>query len=158
MTEAKEGVWTPHGIVTCVICHGPEFPHKTFEVDSEEWEYFKHPSELREGKAVTLCHYCKDEIQVYETVAREHNMVLRLQQAGVDATMAQTGGMNSAGEIPATYDSYYLFTWDFVGNDKWWLVLYDSEGEDLGEKYWLSTELDDILFEHIITLKDVKRN
>jgi hypothetical protein len=156
MSEAKEGVWTPYGIVTCVICHGPEFPHKTFDVDSEEWERFKHPCELRKGKAVTLCHYCKTEIQVYETVAYENNLSIRFQAEGIDSNMAQTGGMNSACQVYTTDGGCYLITWDMDGDDKWWAIRYDHD-ENTVETYGFETRFTDDMFEYIVEAEAIKR-
>lgn len=95
MTKYEYGIWMPTAVVTCRDCHDTEVVwsgKKKFEGKAK-----KHP--LEERCAVTYCDYCGKDIQLDEAIAKEHNLVKRLQEQGLNAEMAQTGGMNSACEI-----------------------------------------------------------
>ena len=71
------------------------------------------------------------------SVAYEHNLVRALQEQGIDAVMAQTGGMMSAACIPVSEtergeggpDAPYeiLITYDDSGDSLYWMGVYDSE-------------------------------
>lgn len=156
--KAKRGVWMPTAAVLCLECHGPNFPRYSHDPFSEEWEELIRPTEIEEGKAVTFCDRCREDIQVYESVAFEHNMVGLLQRNGVKAEMEQTGGMNSAGSVFCTDNNFYLFTFNMDGDNEWGITKLTEDyelidGDYLGETF--SSE--DDLFEFIISREDIIR-
>lgn len=137
--EAKIGVWTPWAVILCCECHGPEFPKQTFDVESEEWQRFITPQELKEGNGLTHCDRCKEEIQLDEDIAKEHEVMFALLDKGIIAEMEQTGGMNHALTIPAESGTYYL-TYNFDGDGLWWCSELDEEYAPLGEAFWIEEE------------------
>lgn len=165
--EVKPGIWTPKAKVICYECHGPTFKNRDFDPETrtfsdktlsqEEWEKVISETEVKEGYIVTLCDDCGEEIQVDESVAAEHNLVLRLKEAGIDAAMAQTGGMNSACEINTSDKGWYLATYNFNGDDQWWICRYDKDGEHVDVHDDFNTPSNDEAFNYITKQDDVKR-
>ena len=134
--KVRMGVWTPWAQCLCFDCHTNEkLPRPKTE---EEWRRITQPQDLKHINAVTFCDSCGINIQLNKSVAYEHNLVAALQERGVDAVIAQTGGMHSAASI-ATSDQVYgqggpdkacdvYVTYDFDGDGKYWLGVYDDEG------------------------------
>jgi hypothetical protein len=163
---AKPGIWMPSAAVVCYECHGPVFPRRGYDpttgeffdkrLDDEEFERLTSPSELKENNSLTNCDWCGDTIQIGDSIAAEHNMTRRLIEFGIDASMAQTGGMNSACEIAVDEDRYYLATYNWDGDKKWYLCEYDDEGSAVNYEGFVASD-DDVLFQHIIGLDNVRR-
>ncbi|WNF21309.1 hypothetical protein [Mesobacillus jeotgali] len=154
MPLAKYGVWTPSAGVICFKCHGPQFNSGSYNVNSEIWRELQKEQPLKKGNAITFCDKCYSAIQLIESVAEEHNMVARLRETGIDATMVQTGGMCSAGEIPIS-SGYYLFTYSFDGDKTWWVVEYDEEGIPVNTVEHLNTHTADAMFESLVKLMNI---
>lgn len=163
--RAKPGIWMPTAAVVCYECHGPVFPRTGYnpdtrefydkQLDEYEFERLSSALEVKEGNALTFCDRCGDTIQVGDSIAAEHNMARRLREHGLDASMAQTGGMNSACEIAVSEDRYYLATYNWDGDDQWYLVEYEDLSPVDDEAF--VTADDDVLFNHIIELDNVRR-
>ena len=92
--EFKGATWTPWAQVLCPEHIGRDnFPNPPSE---KEWQQWTAPAALEEGNAVTFCDSCGDPVQLRQQVAEEHNLVYELRSMGFEASMGQTGGMNSA--------------------------------------------------------------
>ena len=92
--EYRGATWTPWAQVLCPDHVGREnFPNLPSE---EEWRQWTTPTALEEDNAVTFCDSCGDPVQLSRQVAEEHNLVYELRSMGFEASMGQTGGMNSA--------------------------------------------------------------
>ena len=133
--NVKRGVWTPWAQVLCYDCHGNEnLPNPKTD---EEWARITTPQPLAEGNAVTFCDDCHVDIQVYDSVAYEHELVYALRERGFNAVMAQTGGMMSACSIEPSEAlrgaggpddiSEILVTYDFDGDGLYWMGVYDND-------------------------------
>jgi hypothetical protein len=140
--------------VLCYECHGFKFPKtisdgdrgfKTIEIELSEFEQKRctTPLPIEEGKRITFCDKCGQDIQVYDTVAVEHNLVKKLRDFGIDAFMEQTGGMNSAccvykkymGPLEKdTYPPYFMATFNWDGDDVWYIGSYDELGDWVEEE------------------------
>lgn len=121
----KNGLWTPWGQVICFDhIENQELP---VPLSAEDWKSATMPRELSEKNAVTCCDSCKAEVQVARNIANEHNLVQILRDRGIDAYMAQTGGMNSACAIAVPETEHAE---DEVGVPDEILVVYDSYGTD----------------------------
>jgi hypothetical protein len=124
-TVIREGIWTPWASVLCLNCHGRGEGY-TRIVDAAWARKDVDLDAAPEGEGLTVCDTCGITIAVSETVAVEHELVLRLKKLGVNASMAQTGGMCSATEVDLSED----------GNDH--LLLTDSEETDnCGEQWYV---------------------
>lgn len=158
----RKGIWTPWAMVVCYNCHGNIFLDKT--LTDEEMAMHNEPVDLKEGNRITFCDTCGKDVQVYDSVAEEHNLVKELLTMGYDAYLEQTGGMNSACVLNIDHDEtindelgevdpvYYL-TYNFDGHNKYWLTLVDKDGESdglladtytLGEMMAIINNLDDV--------------
>lgn len=82
---ARQGVWTPWAAVLCCDCHD-KAPQADFRMGTVE----RLPEA---GEALTFCDDCESECIVSAPVARLHNLIPALRDAGLDADMEQTGGM-----------------------------------------------------------------
>lgn len=140
----------PTADILCLECHGPEFPQKSYVPD--EWKHLLEPMPLKEGFGVTFCDKCRTDIQIDESASAEHNLVDHLQKLGVEATMAQTGGMNSGGEITCQDGGWYLF---FFRENRWSLVRFDAEGETVGESF--NALFSKEFIDHILEKKEIKK-
>jgi len=93
------GVWTPWAEVLCVACHdarpGAKRLPMSFQVRADQ-----PVEQLPHDHATTPCDGCGQLIVVPGNVAREHNLVLALKSQGIQAYLAQTGGMHSAAVVP----------------------------------------------------------
>lgn len=113
---AAMGIWMPHARVICFDCHGNTFPlgiNGTRVLTEAEMALENKPTPVRPNYAVTACETCGKGIQVFKSVANEHNIVLSLRAAGISAQMVQTGGMNSACGVHTASGGYYFVTFDF---------------------------------------------
>lgn len=166
--KAKSGIWTPWARVVCYECHGPTFKNRDYDPETgswhdrtlteEQWEQVRTELEVDEGKRITSCDKCGQKIQVDDSIAAEHNMASRLKEAGIDASMAQTGGMCSACEINvADDDGWYYATYNFDGDEKWWICQYDKEGALRNYDDNFTSISDDEAFNYITGRDDVKR-
>lgn len=131
----KRGVWTPWAQVLCYDCHGNEnLPNPKTD---EEWARMVAPQPLADGNAVTFCDGCGADVQVYDSVAYEHNLVAALRDRGFDAVMAQTGGMMSGCSITPSEElrkngdpegiGEILITYNDSGDDQYWMGVYDND-------------------------------
>ena len=91
--ELLNGVWTPWAQVLCHGCHGNQGPRA---LEDEQFQKMLEPRPLQPGNAQTFCDGCGADVQVSRGLAAEHNLVRELREQGIDAAMAQTGGMMSA--------------------------------------------------------------
>ena len=130
--DVKRGVWTPWAQVICYDCHGNEnLPEPKTE---EEWARMTAPQPLIDGNAVTFCDDCHTDIQVYDSVAYEHNLVAALRERGFDAVMEQTGGMMSGCSITPSEELRAGGDPDGIGEilityeeDSYWMGVYDND-------------------------------
>lgn len=157
MEKAKKGLWTPNANVVCYDCHGNTFRQFHGEIkvlSSEVMSQYRQQLEVEEGNLITICDSCKEPIQVYDSVAGEHNLTLMLQAVGINASMWQTGGMNSACGIQKANgkeEDYYLITYNSDGDNMFWLGSF-TDGEYVEEFHTLDI---DMMVKHIQGLKDV---
>lgn len=139
------GIWMPNARVLCYKCHGNTFSNakynpktnKTEDVvlNEEEFKAASEPKILEKGNDITRCNNCKKEIQVYNEVANENNLSYELAKHNVKSYMVQTGGMNSALEIPLKDDGFIWVTYDTCGDNDWCLCFYDKDGEYTDEHF-----------------------
>lgn len=94
--EFLSGIWTPWAQVLCHECHGNEGPRA---LEDEQYQKMLEPRPLQPGNAQTFCDGCGADVQVSRGLAAEHNLVRELRDQGIEAAMAQTGGMMSACSI-----------------------------------------------------------
>jgi hypothetical protein len=176
MSKAKMGIWTPWALVLCYECHGPKFPRHRVNDDGEferyehtlsefEWKRNTTPLAIEEGKAITYCDKCGQAIQTYDSVAEEHNLVKALRDFGVDASMDQTGGMNSACTIRKdfqgplqVYGDYpkYMVVYNIDGDNVFYFEEYDEDDEWIEASSKSFEELDDVV-KHVLELEDVAK-
>jgi len=154
--KAALGIFTPSAHVISVRYHGPQFQHKTMDVNSLEWQQLIEPQDLKANYDITRCDLSDTLIQVKQEIAKEHNIVLKLKEMGYVASMLQTGGMNHAGSIEKVDGGYYQFTYNFDGDHVWWLISYDVEEEITDDEPYSSLEEDEFL-NYILQLKDLKK-
>ncbi|PAE24062.1 hypothetical protein [Bacillus sp. 7894-2] len=132
VSEAKYeyGIWTPTAHVICHDCHEAKY-NFTGKRPLNKPE----PAELSEGCAVTYCDFCGKDIQLDDEVAGEHNAVKALQERGIPAVMAQTGGMNSAVEIElkpcseSEDDDFSEWLMIKAEGNTWWLMWNKEDGD-----------------------------
>lgn len=111
------GIWTPWAKVICFDCDTSGKFRKPI------------PQSLEETNALTRCDHCDKMIQVTTGIAKEHNLALALQEAGLDAHMAQTGGMCSAVGVNLINGNSYMLALEEVDYNKFFISEFDSEGE-----------------------------
>lgn len=121
------GIWTPKAEVLCFKCHGKKIGKVT--LSDEEFKKQLEPIDLQEGKDITSCCRCGEEIQIYKPIAVENELVLTLRGYSVDANLAQTGGMNSSVEIKMPHNRIMSITFDEECNNEWFISFYDEEYE-----------------------------
>lgn len=133
--SVKRGIWTPWAQVLCYDCHGNDnLPEPKTE---EEWARMAAPQLLMDGNAVTFCDGCHTDVQVYDSVAHEHNLVHALRDRGFYAVMSQTGGMMSGCSIIPSEDlrengkpdgiGELLITYNDSGDNLYWMGVYDND-------------------------------
>ena len=154
------GIWAPNAKILCHECHGNVFSRAKYNeeehkfedliMNEEEFEKACLPKPLDKNRAVTRCNKCNKEIQVYDFVAHENNLCMKLQEKGINAFMSQTGGMNSAVEINTKDEGFIWITYDISGEDEWYLAFYDNEGDYL-DKYFMTQDEKEIL-DYILNL------
>ena len=155
------GIWTPNAQVLCYECHGDRFPYSKYNsitekfedeiLSEEEFKDMKEPKPIKSGYGVTKCIKCRKDIQLREEVAYENSLTEVLKASNINAYMAQTGGMNSAVEIPTKDNGFIWVTYDTCGEDEWLLGVYDEEGDYLDESY-MTQDLEELL-DYIFKLK-----
>lgn len=156
------GIWTPNAKVLCYECHGKRFPHSKYNSETGKFEdVVLNEEEFKDmdtgkfviaGYAVTKCNQCQKDIQLQEEVAYENSLAETLKEAGLNAYMAQTGGMNSAVEILTKNNGFMWITYNTCGEDEWLLDLYDEEGDYLDESY-MTHDLEELL-DYIFKLRE----
>jgi hypothetical protein len=157
LEQAAIGLWTPKARVICFDCHGNTINRGFGNItvlNAAEMEEQNTPVPVKEGKRITTCEKCKRAIQLYKSIAVEHNVMLALREAGIDANMHQTGGMNSACGIDSHNGGYFLITYDWDGDGMFVVGEYDKEGERL-ESFFQSDKPDELV-DHIISLGTIK--
>ena len=136
------GIWTPWAEVLCLECHGNKFNKglTIIELSEEDMKKESEPIELKEHYTVTCCGHCGKEIQLNDTVAIPHNIVLDLKKQGYDCNMTQLGGMASGCEITLNEENhYYRITYDFDGEEDFGIshLMYNTEDY---EEIWIDEE------------------
>lgn len=139
------GLWTPTAEVLCYKCHGNIFHNtknnqETDKFDdtvltNSELEKMDTPIPLEEGKDITVCNKCGKSIQVYSEVANENNLMYEISKHNINSYLVQTGGGNSALEIPLKNGDYAWVTYDLSDDNNWMVCLYDKEGEYLNKHF-----------------------
>ena len=134
--EFKGATWTPWAQILCPEHIGREnFPNPP---SNEEWQRWTTRAPLEEGSAVTFCDNCGDPVQLDRQVAEEHNLVYELRAMGFEASMGQTGGMNSACLVniadEAKWDnevespSLMYICYDEFGDQTYYVEVHSDEG------------------------------
>lgn len=123
--KLRTSVWTPYGMVLCYKCHGPEFNRGFGEqriLTVEEMAWHEEQREVFDGQHMTTCNKCNRAIQAYDEVAEENNLAEAIKRRGIRAHLTQTGGMNSACEVPIKFEGeldehqerpYYMLKWTY---------------------------------------------
>ena len=157
--ENKEyalGIWTPSARVLCYDCCGYQSAMRTSE---EEFNNRKGMYPLKEENEVTFCDSCGKEIQLFDEVALEHNLVKNLKEKGIDASMYQSGGMCSACWIELKDGGHILAK----GSENegfykgYFCERYDNEGDYMGEEYTFFCENEKEMINYIDSLEEVCR-
>lgn len=157
--ENKEyalGIWTPSARVLCYDCCGYQSSMRTSE---EEFNSRKGMYPLKEENEVTFCDSCGKEIQLFDEVALEHNLVKNLKEKGIDASMYQSGGMCSACWIDLKDGGHILAK----GSENegfykgYFCERYDNEGDYMGEEYSFFCETEKEMINYIDSLEEVCR-
>ena len=92
--ELTPGLWTPHGAILCVDCHGWKWPNG---ITIDPVRFRKQPLDPNMDTAIAVCDKCGKSIWMDYKVAWEQKIVLALKDRGLGvARMDQTGGMCSA--------------------------------------------------------------
>lgn len=159
------GIWTPWASIICYECHGKKFVGAKYNhelgkfedkiLDDKEFEKAKSEIPLKEDNAITKCSKCGSLVQLNKSTAQENNLFLKLKEAGINAEMSQTGGMNSAVELRKEDGGFVWITYDVFGADdeyEWYLGVYDEEGCYDDEFYSTTSEND--MVKHIIEMKE----
>jgi hypothetical protein len=94
-------------------------------------------------------------IQLNDNTAAEHNVMLSLREAGIDAQMHQTGGMNSACGVKTTSDGYFLVTYNWDGDGFYVVGEYDIEGAWIDNPQYFVTLSQDELVNHVVSLGNI---
>jgi hypothetical protein len=161
MTNEKQGlkgIWTPWALVLCYKCHGNTFDRGFGDVkviDAETMEKYEALVSPKEHEALTPCDKCGRHIVLPDSIAVEHNMALELKLAGIDAHLEQTGGMCDALCVQAVDGGYYYMTYNFDGDNGYYLSKFDNESEWL-EDFATQTETYEEMLETIKALSDLK--
>jgi hypothetical protein len=91
--ELTPAIWTPQAQILCAICHNKGHGG-TWGFGSEE-----QPLDDAMDQTVGFCDECGKFIWMPYKMAWEQKIVHALKEKGLDARMAQTGGMCSAAEL-----------------------------------------------------------
>ena len=166
--KVKDGIWTPWAEVLCYECHGNvfrgvnygrvanTFRDRVIDPHSEKWKQAVSEIDVQDGNGITTCDQCTCLIQIYESIAGEHNLAIALQKEGIDASMWQTGGMNSACGVNKTDDGHYLVTFNFDGVDEGYCVAECAEdGESMNPANEFTTPSLPEVIDHFKTLQNV---
>lgn len=151
--EVAFGIWTPTANILCYECHGKNFKNCSYNKETgkfedkilsdEEFKKANTPGSIKENYAVTKCNKCSKDIQLYEEVAKENNLRMKLVDLGLDAYMWQTGGMNSAVGV-------------HLPNENELAIVFDNES-DISYSQWLVEEIDkdgECLLDKSVVVKD----
>ena len=148
------GIWTPDAKVLCYECHGNVFSKTKYNektnkfedeiLNDEEFAKANEAVELNERNAVTKCHKCNKDVQVLEETAYENNLYYELKNHNIKSYMSQTGGMNSALEIPLKDDKFALVTYNDNGEDDWYIGFYKEDG-DFDDKSFCTLDKQELL-------------
>ena len=157
--ENKEyalGIWTPSARVLCYDCCGYQSAMRTSE---EEFNNRKGMYPLKEENEVTFCDSCGKEIQLFDEVALEHNLVKNLKEKGIDASMYQSGGMCSTCWIELKDGGHILAKGSknegfYKG---YFCERYDNEGDYMGEEYSFFCETEKEMINYIDSLEELCR-
>lgn len=132
--KALPGIWTPYAQVLCYECHGSNLPKPLTET---RWKEMLAPQPVETCNGVTPCDSCHRDVQVWKETADEHNLMLALRDANIDARMAQTGGGMSAvfidvsdgirGEGGEDAPDHLLITYGETETGIFWMGVYDEE-------------------------------
>ena len=154
--EYALGIWTPWAKVYCYDCCGY---HSSMKRSEEEFNSRKGMYPLKEENEVTFCDDCGKEIQLYDEVALEHNLVKNLKEKGIDANMYQSGGMCSACWIDLKDGGYILAKGSInEGFYKgYFCERYSDEGDYEGEEYTFFCETEKEMINYIDSLEEVCR-
>lgn len=154
--KVKHGIWTPNAKIVCVACHGRRV-NRGFGNIHMIPESDLYPQDLEEGNGITNCDKCGEPVQIEDGMALEHKLAAKLRFHGISAEMWQTGGMNSACGIDKdSEDQYALVTYNWDGDNMFYLGNYNSEGEWV-EADDYSTKHFDEMVEFILKMKGLKR-
>lgn len=133
MDKAVQGIWTPWADVICYECHGPDFSSapngRKLDKESEEWKKLTKP-EYAPAESITHCDKCNKLVSVVEEIAAEHNFVSSIKSLGYEASMAQTGGMNSAGIIPLKDDKFIMVNFGLEADISYTLGMFKDTEDD----------------------------
>ena len=154
--KVEIGIFTPSAQVISVRSHGPEFQHKTFDINSIEWQQLIEPQEIKKNYDITTCDISGMLIQLKEEIAKEHRMVNKFKELGYESTMLQTGGMKHAGCIKKTDAGWYQFTYNFDGDNTWWIISYNKENELEGDEPFYTTEETEFV-DYVVHLHNLKK-
>jgi len=152
MDKAKMGFWTPDAEVICFSCHGGIFPDK--KLLPGKLDRLSKPFKLKRGNAMTHCNQCDVLIQLDESVARENNLVKRLQACGIDAEMVWTAGSQSLCSVNRE-EGHFFITYKFEYSDTFSISVYGRDGEMVEEGY--SFDLEDEVVAFLAGRRDVSR-
>lgn len=175
LIDVLNGIWMPSAAVLCYECHGNEFPNWKLidgklnncsrQLSEDEWSYSTTPHKLADGNGITQCDKCWRDVQVMDSVALEHNIVLALKERGIEAVMEQTGGMNSAAYVEMnnyTFNAktgeesnYLMVTYNTDGDETFMVGHYGINEEQLS--FYTSDDMDEVI-NHIASIKNIKRS
>ncbi len=151
--ELTPGIWTPHGRILCVVCHGKLYggtldSRSNEPIDDDRFEPVPLDDDDCNNTDIAVCDECGKDVWMVYKIAWEQKIVAALKEKGHDAHMSQTGGMCSAAELilDSDEDGGQKYVWitesEDVGrphNDPTFMVGYyhcenpygdDAEGED----------------------------
>ncbi|MGU3473106.1 hypothetical protein ACLBWT_18410 [Paenibacillus sp. D51F] len=157
---AAMGLWTPRAEVLCFDCHGNTFYRgfgESLVLDEAEMAEKNTPVPVKEWNRITSCNKCSRLIQLDDSIAAEHNLVVVLREAGMDAEMHQTGGMNSACGINLINGGYHLVTYNWDGDGCYVVAEFDSEDTWINDPNYFVTDSYDEMVAYIKSLVKVKR-
>ncbi len=139
------GVWTPHAEILCITCHGDAEFHAA-KSDTGFWNY------------LGACDECGKSVRLTKDLAREQWCTMELQRHGMNAEMAQTGGMCSAVRVDLrereAQSEHYLLITTGEESENWIIGEYiDDECEPLHD--WQRGSVDDVV--HLcVSIADAK--
>jgi len=140
----------------CCACHAVTFPHR--KLSALEMDRLSKPIQLQKGNAITQCDTCNVSIQVHVSLAREHNLVKRLRESGIDAEMVWSAGSESICSVNRR-EGHYFVTYKFDCDQYYRIGAYDRDGameEEMEEKE-VTTESEDEVVAFLMSRDDVAR-